>query len=67
VEILFESIIADAHMLLLFLHHLESIEFYVREESEPEPRKIFQAKISDDSLQFVRDKRREFYNATKPG
>ena len=67
VEILFESIIADAHLLLLFLQHLESIELYVREESEPEPRKIFQVKISDDSLQFVRGKRREFYNTIKPG
>ena len=46
VGILFESIIADAHLLLLFLQHLESIELYVREESEPEPRKIFQVKIS---------------------
>lgn len=67
VEILFGSISADAHLLLLFLRHLESIELYVREESEPEPRKIFQVKISDDSLQFVRDKRREFYEAIKPG
>ena len=67
VEILFGSIFNDAHLLLLFLQHLESIELYVREESESEPRKIFQVKISDDSLQFVRGKRREFYKAIKPG
>ena len=67
VEILFGSLINDAHLLFLFLQHLESIELYVREESESEPRKIFQVKISDDSLQFVRGKRREFYNAIKPG
>ena len=46
---------------------MESIELYVREELESEPRKIFQVKVSDDSLQFVRGKRREFYNAIKPG
>lgn len=67
VEILFGSIFADAHLLLLFLQHLESIELYIREESESEPRKIFQVKISDDCLGFVRCKRREFYNAIKPG
>ena len=67
VEILFGSIIADAHLLLLFLQHLESIELYVREESDSEPRRIFQVKISDDILQFVRGKRGEFFNAIKPG
>ena len=67
VENLFGSIITDAHLLLLFLQHLESIELYVREKLESEPRKIFQVKVSDDSLQFVRGKRREFYNAIKPG
>lgn len=67
VEILFGSIVADAHLLLLFLQHLESIELYIREESESEPRKIFQVKISDECREFVRCKRREFYNAIKPG
>lgn len=67
VESLFRSISADAHLLLLFLHHLESIELYVRDESELEPRKIFQVKISDDSLQFVRNKRKDFYDAITPG
>ena len=67
VKILFDSIFADAHLLLLFLQHLECIELYVREESESEPRKIFQVKISDDCLEFVRCKRREFYSAIKPG
>lgn len=67
VDRLFSSIIADGHMLLLFLRNLASIELYVREESESEPRKIFQVKISEDSLPFVRGKRKEFYDAIVPG
>ena len=67
VERLFSSVFTDAHQLLLFLRHLESIELYVREKSESEPRKIFQVEISEDSLPLVRDKRREFYDAITPG
>ena len=57
---LFESFKADAHLMLLFLQHLESIELYVREESKSKPRKVFQVKVSEKSLPTVRAKREEF-------
>ena len=59
-ERLFESFKADAHLILLFLQHLESIELYVREESESKPRKVFQVKVAEKSLPTVRVKREEF-------
>ena len=64
---LFESFKADAHLMLLFLQHLESIELYAREESESEPRRVFQVKIDEESLQTVREKRREFHAKITPG
>jgi len=66
-EILFESFEADAHLILLFLQHLESIELYVREESGSDPERIFQVRIADQSLQIVRAKRKEFLAEIKPG
>ncbi|XP_022809376.1 sacsin-like [Stylophora pistillata] len=67
VDHLFKSFFTDAHLVLLFLRHLESVELFVREESESEPRKVFQVQISHENLAFVREKRKEFYNAIKPG
>ncbi|KAL9966872.1 hypothetical protein ACROYT_G025008 [Oculina patagonica] len=67
VHTLFESFMADAHLILLFLQYLESIELYVREESDTEARKKFQVRISDDSLQVVREKRREFRSEITTG
>ena len=61
VRSLFHSFIADAHLILLFLRNIESIELYEREKSEPRPRRIFQAKICDNS-----SKRREFYATVTP-
>ena len=66
-DTLFESFKADAHLMLLFLQHLESIELFVREESESNPRKIFQVKVTDKSLETVRAKRKEFRTRIKPG
>ena len=66
-DTLFESFKADAPLILLFLQHLESIELYVREESESSPRKIFQVKVAEKSLQTVRAKRKEFQEKIKPG
>ena len=60
VHTLFEGFIADAYLVLLFLQHLESIELYVREESDIESRKIFEVRITEESLQLVREKRKEF-------
>ena len=66
-DTLFESFEADAHLVLLFLQHLESIELYVREESESNPERIFHVRIADQSLQIVRAKRKEFLAKIKPG
>ena len=66
-DTLFESFEADAHLVLLFLQHLESIELYVREESESDPERIFQVRIANQSLQIVRAKRKEFLVKIKPG
>ena len=66
-DTLFESFKADAPLILLFLQHLESIELYVREESESSPRRIFQVKVSEKSLQTVRAKRKEFQEKIRPG
>ena len=64
---LFESFKANAHMMLLFLQHVESIELYVREESEAHPRRIFQVKLAEKCLQTVRTRRKQFYEKIKPG
>ena len=66
-DTLFESFKADSHLVLLFLQHLESIELYVREESESDPERVFQVKIADQSLQIVRAKRKEFLEKITPG
>ena len=66
-DTLFESFEADAHLVLLFLQHLESIELYVREESESDPERVFQVRIADQSLKVVRAKRKEFLAKIKPG
>ena len=60
VHTLFEGFIADAHLVLLFLQHLESIELYVRDESDIESRKTFEVRITKESLQLVREKRKVF-------
>ena len=67
VHTLFESFTADAHLVLLFLQYLESIELYVRDEADNEARKIFQVRITDDSLPLVRRKREEFRSQITTG
>ena len=64
---LFNSFMADAHLVLLFMQHLESIELYAREELEREPRRMFQVRISEESLPLVREKRKEFQEAIPSG
>ena len=66
VQTLFESFIAEARLVLLFLRKLESIELYTREKSETHPRRVFQVKISEESLELARRKRAEFYAAIQP-
>ena len=64
---LFNSFMADAHLVLLFMQHLESIELYAREELERDPRRMFQVRISEESLPLVRKKRKEFQEAISSG
>lgn len=66
-ETLFESFETDAHLVLLFLQHLESIELNVREESQASPRRTFQVRIADKYLELVRSKRKEFLGKIRPG
>ena len=67
VHTLFEGFMADAHVILLFLQHLEFIELYVREEHDDQPRKTFQVGITDESLRLVREKRKEFHKKISTG
>ena len=51
---LFDSFASDAHLVLLFFKHIESIELYVREESNVEPKRSdpnFRRKPSPHSKQ----------------
>ena len=64
---LFEGFTADAHLILLFLQHLTSIELYFRGECDDQPRKTFQVRIKDESLHLVREKRKEFHNKISTG
>ena len=66
-DTLFESFEADAHLVLLFLQHLESIELYVREESQSDPERVFEVRIAQQSLKIIRAKRKEFLANITPG
>ena len=57
---LLESFKDDAHMVLIFLMHLENIEFYEQSEHSSTPRLTFQVRISSKCLDHVRQKRTEF-------
>lgn len=67
VHTLFESFMADAHLVLLFLQYLESIELHVRDVVDTEARKTFEVRITDDSLPMVRRKREEFRSQITTG
>ena len=64
---LFESFEADAHLILLFLQYLESIELFDREETDNDARKTFQVRITNDTLQLVRENRSEFRRKISSG
>ena len=67
VHTLFESFEADAHLILLFLQYLESIELFVREEKDSDARKTFQVRITNNTLKLVREKRSEFRSKISSG
>ena len=64
---LFRGFMADAHLVLLYMQHLESIELYAREELERKPRRVFQVRISEESLTLVRERRRKFQETVPSG
>ena len=64
---LFNGFMADAQLVLLFMQHLESIELYARDELESKPRRMFQVRISEESLKLVREKRKEFQETVPSG
>ncbi|XP_048582130.1 sacsin-like [Nematostella vectensis] len=57
---LYECFKAEAHLTLLFMKSLESIELYERGVDDKEPKKCFQVKISDSCLEHVREGRLNF-------
>ena len=67
VHTLFESFEADAHLILLFLQYLESIELFVREEKDSDARKTFQVRITNNTLKLVQEKRSEFRSKISSG
>ena len=67
VRALFSGFIADAHLVLLFLQHLECVELYVREELDREPSRTFLVRISEQSLELVQEKRKEFRGKVSSG
>ena len=67
VDLLFESFMADAHLMILFLQHLECIELHAREQKQSTSKKIFHVKIAEECLQTVRATRKEFLTKIKPG
>ena len=67
VDNLFESCKTDAHLVVLFLQNLGSIELRVRQENQLKSRKSFQVKISDECLHTIQVKRKEFSEEIRPG
>ena len=59
VQSLIESFMADAHLLLLFLRHVESVEIYERGPGEKNPKLIYEVRLSDTCLDEVRSKRQK--------
>ena len=57
---LLESFESDAHLILLFLKKLESIEIYTRGNGSNDAKLLFRVNIADDCLEEVRTKRAMF-------
>ena len=64
---LFRSFESEAHLTLLFLKHLETIELYERDELTLRPRLVFKVQLGADCLEEVRQRRSEFLNKAKSG
>ena len=62
---LLESFKEDAYMVMIFLMHIENVEFHEQDERSLTPRLTFRVKLSDACLHEVRHKRAEFMNQIK--
>lgn len=55
----------EAHLLPIFLKHLEKVEIYEKAQRETEPRLTYSMSIDNSCLKEVRHKRKEFMLKTK--
>lgn len=54
----------DAHLLLLFLRHVDSIEVYQRDAHSYNPKLVFKVEVAADCRDEVRQQRQEFSRQT---
>ena len=64
---LFDCFEEDSHLILLFLKNLERVELYERDTYDKKAKLMFEVKLSDDCIELVRLKRRQFIRDTKSG
>ena len=64
-ERLFEGFEADSNLLLLFLKSLEKIQLFDRNSYQATPKLVFEVRLSEDCVDYVRHKRTEFINLTR--
>lgn len=62
---LFNSFEADAHLLLLFLKNVQSVELLTRSADQPEPEVKFKVALSETYRKFVSERRQEFSESVK--
>ena len=64
---LFTNFEQDAHLILLFLKNLESIELLCRENASEQPKPQFKVQISASCLEYVRQQRAAFKQRIRQG
>ena len=64
---LFRNFEEDAHLVLIFLKNLESIELLTRESNGTEPKLQFKVEVSASCLEYVRQQRKSFQERIVPG
>ena len=63
---LLKSFYTDAHLVLLFLNHIESVEIYIRTSEDQEPKLLFKVKQGGD-LPQIRKLRARFIKSIESG
>ncbi|ELT96105.1 hypothetical protein CAPTEDRAFT_195081 [Capitella teleta] len=67
VQALLDAFQEDAHLLLLFLRHVESVEVHTKDAHTLTPKLLFRVELSEDCREDVRQKRQDFVaRATAP-